>query len=321
MDAYHRPIVSQESEQSQGETKLGYIFDIQRFSINDGPGIRTTVFFKGCPLRCIWCDNPESQEQLPQLLYFESLCTKCYRCVEECPTGATKISPDGSIEIDRGLCQADGLCVEACPSEARVLSGRKMTVDEVVEIVRKDELFYRNSGGGITVSGGEPLMQPEFVYNLLRECKANNFHTTLDTCGYAQWDIMQQVLEYTDLVLYDIKHMDSAEHRRQTGVDNELILSNLEKIKMNETRVWLRCPVIPGFNDSESEIEKVAKFALSLKVEKISLLPYFKYGEQKYEYLGRSYSLKKVSPPRTKSGDKKISVIKYSRAELTFGVK
>ncbi|MEE8618548.1 MAG: glycyl-radical enzyme activating protein [Dehalococcoidales bacterium] len=296
MNTYHRSIVSQEPGQPQGETKLGYIFDIQRFSINDGPGIRTTVFFKGCPLRCIWCDNPESQEQLPQLLYFESLCTKCYRCVEVCPSGATKISPDGSIEIDHGLCQACGLCVKACLSEVRVISGKTMTVDEVVEVVRKDELFYRNSGGGVTASGGEPTYQPDFLKQLFRQCQSYGIHTTLDTCGYVKWEVMAEILDYVDLVYYDLKHMDTVRHGELTGVGNELILDNARRISQGGKPIVMRIPLIPGCNDSEEKIKAMAEFVTRIKVVRVDIVPFHQLGSKKYERLGMTYRLGEAKP-------------------------
>jgi pyruvate formate lyase activating enzyme len=296
MDSYHQLIVPQELGQSQGEAKLGYIFDIQRFSINDGPGIRTTVFFKGCPLRCIWCSNPESQETLPQLLYFESLCTRCYRCVEVCPTGATKRSSDGSIEIDRGLCQACGSCVEACPAEARAISGRTMSVDEVMEIVRKDELFYRNSGGGVTASGGEPTYQPDFLIELFRQCQRYGFHTTLDTCGYVKWKIMKGILDHTDLVYYDLKHMDTEKHREFTGVGNELILGNAKRISQSGTPIVMRIPLIPGYNDSAENIRATAEFVSGLNVVRVDIVPFHQLGSNKYQRLGRIYQLTEVKP-------------------------
>ena len=294
MDNYRKLAARPEPGQITSGTKSGHIFDIQKFSINDGPGIRTTVFFKGCPLRCIWCDNPESQEQSPQLLYFESLCTRCHRCVEVCPSGATKISSDGAIVIDRTLCRACGLCVEVCPAEARVISGSAMTVAEVVDIVRKDELFYRNSGGGVTVSGGEPTYQPDFLKQFLKECQRYGMHTTLDTCGYVKWEVMAKILDHVDLVYYDLKHMDTERHRELTGVGNELILDNARRIFHSGKPIVMRIPVIPGCNDPEENIKATVEFVTGMKVLRADILPFHQLGSKKYERLGMKYKLGKA---------------------------
>jgi len=291
MESHQRSVVSQ-----QPAEKTGCVFDIQRFSINDGPGIRTTVFFKGCPLRCLWCDNPESQRQSPQLFYFESLCTRCGRCVEVCSSGATKKGADGSIEIDRELCRGCGLCAEACLNEARVISGRTMTVAEVVEIVRKDELFYRNSGGGVTASGGEPTSQPDFLMELFRQCQSFGIHTTLDTCGYAEWEVMAAVLEYVDLVYYDLKQVDTERHKELTGVGNELILDNARLISRSGKPMVIRIPLIPGCNDSEENIRAVAEFVATIEVERVDILPFHQLGSKKYERLGLTYKLGEARP-------------------------
>jgi pyruvate formate lyase activating enzyme len=274
------------------EVLRAWIFDIQRYSINDGPGVRTTVFFKGCPLTCLWCDNPESQEQFPQLFFFDLRCARCYRCIPICPHHATVIkTEEGTIEIDRELCQACGLCVKVCYSGARAISGRLMTVDEVLEIVKEDTLFYRNSGGGVTASGGEPTSQPEFLLEFFRRCQEIGIHTTLDTCGYVRWEILERILEYTELVLFDIKHMDPVRHLELTGVDNKLILENVHRIVQRKKPLKIRMPLIPRCNDSEENIEAIGEFLTRLGIHEIDLLPYHQLGTSKYKRIGKSYKL------------------------------
>ncbi len=275
-------------------TLEGQIFDIQRYSVNDGPGIRTIVFLKGCPLRCLWCCNPESQKPLPQLFYFGSLCTRCYRCVNVCPTGATSKAADGSIIIDRQLCQVCGKCVAECPSEARVITGKTMTVEEVLEVVKKDAIFYRNSDGGVTLSGGEPTSQPEFSKELLRRCQESGLDTAIETSGYVDWQKLKEILEYVDLVLFDIKHMDSSNHRQLTGVGNELILANAARIAGEGKPLIIRVPLIPGCNDSEENIEALIAFMKKLRLSRVDLLPYHRLGVGKYERLGMEYDLKEL---------------------------
>lgn len=273
----------------------GLVFNVQRFSVHDGPGIRTTVFMKGCPLRCKWCSNPESQESYPEIMTADRKCIKCAKCVECCPMGAITLDETGR-RINREKCNLCMECARNCPSGAIEAVGKYLTVGEVIAEIEEDKLFYQNSGGGITISGGEPLLQWEFALDLLKECKVRNLRTSLDTCGYARWDVMEKVLGYVDLVLYDIKDIDSAKHREATGVSNELILSNAEKVS-GKVRTWLRYAVIPSYNDSPSDIKRMARFASSIPIEKVSLLPYHGLGEQKYERLGRMYPLSGISPP------------------------
>jgi glycyl-radical enzyme activating protein len=267
----------------------GWIFNIQRYSTQDGPGIRTTVFFVGCPLKCFWCSNPESQFKGPKLLYFESKCTRCKRCIEVCPNKATSIGADGFIMIDRDKCVSCGKCVETCPNDARAISGELKTVDEVMKVVKKDSLFYRNSGGGVTASGGEPTYQPKFLLELFQACKKSRIHTCLDTCGYVSWQVLEEVLEYVNLILYDIKHMDSNQHIKLTGVDNKIILQNAERIAGKGIPLIIRVPLIPGYNDSKENLQELAKFATRLGVHKIDLIPYHELGVSKYERLGMNY--------------------------------
>jgi glycyl-radical enzyme activating protein len=275
---------------------LGHIFDIQRFSVNDGPGIRTTVFFKGCPLRCLWCDNPESQSEQPQVLYFSSLCTQCGNCVKTCTNGANKLDANGAIYFNHSLCRHSGRCIDACPSGARVLSGKTMSLSEVLEIVRKDELFYRNSGGGVTASGGEPSLQAAFIKKLFQACKEYGIHTTLDTSGYVSWSILKKILEYVDLVYYDLKHMNPEIHRELTGVNNELILSNVLRISQSNIPMVIRLPMIPGYNDSIDNIRETASFVARLKIQRADILPFHTLGRKKYDCLGITYRLGDLKP-------------------------
>ena len=285
-----------DSEGSEKTEITGCVFNIERFAIRDGPGIRTTVFLKGCPLRCLWCSNPESMKPFPQLFYFEHLCARCYRCVEACPNKATTVSPEGAIEIDRSLCKNCGECVEVCPNKAREMSGKLMTVEEVLEEVKKDTLFYQNSGGGVTASGGEPTHQPEFLWHLFRRCQKSAIHTCLDTCGFVQTEVLQRVLEHTNMVLYDIKHMDPVRHRELIGVDNRLILENARMIAAQGKPMIIRLPLIPGHNDSEQDIKALAEFMTALGLKRIDLLPYHSLGKEKYARLGLEYELSDLKP-------------------------
>jgi pyruvate formate lyase activating enzyme len=274
----------------------GCVFNIERFAIRDGPGIRTTVFLKGCPLRCLWCGNPESIMPHPQLFYMEHLCTRCYRCIDACPNKANTVNAEGAIEIDRSLCKACGSCVEACPNKARDIAGKTMTVEEVLEEVKKDALFYQNSGGGITASGGEPTQQPEFLRELFRRSRQSAIHTCLDTCGLVKPEILRGVLEHTNLVLLDIKHMDPESHKALTGVDNSLILDNARLIAGLGKPMIIRVPLIPGHNDSEQNLKALADFMAELGVTHIDLLPYHSLGKDKYTRLGLEYRLSELEP-------------------------
>jgi len=268
------------------------IFDIQRYSIQDGPGIRTTVFFKGCPLRCAWCQNPESQNAYPELMFGESLCVCCYRCVEACPTGATQINDNGEIEIDRMKCRACGECVQVCQSDARRISGKVMSVEEVLGIVKRDELFYRNSGGGVTASGGESTQQPEFLKELFQRCHECGIDTALDTCGYVKWEVLEPIIEHVDLFLFDIKAIDTELHKRFTGVGNTLILDNARRIATMDKAIIIRVPIIRGYNDSDEHIKAVAEFMQENGLKRLDLMSYQQLGEGKYEQLGRKCSLR-----------------------------
>lgn len=280
----------------------GTVFDIQRYSIDDGPGIRTLIFMKGCPLRCLWCSNPEGQRFQPSLLFIERLCIGCQQCIGVCPTGAVSAS-DQAIQWHNEQCDECFKCVEVCQSKARQVCGQLFTVEQLLSEVEKDRAFYRRSRGGVTIGGGEPLGQHLFCREFLKEAKKSNLHTAIETCGYAEWNHLQGVMEYTDLMFMDIKHMDPLQHKKLTGKSNELILENIRRasrvIDSEERKIIIRVPVIPALNDSEDNIRATAEFVRGLKtIKKIKLLPYHNMGQAKYmrtKWTG-AYSLQKLQP-------------------------
>ncbi len=286
--------------ETQGDSILnndkGIVFNIQRFSIHDGPGIRTTVFMKGCPLKCAWCSNPESQELLPQLMVRDIKCTACGKCVETCPKNAVTLTKERGRQIDWDLCSQCFECVEGCLYGSLEVIGKYMGIEEIVNEVEKDRIFYKNSGGGVTISGGEPIHQHRFVLKLLKALKEEGFHTALDTSGYASEEIFDEILKYVDLILFDIKQLNSDKHRQYTGVDNDLIFTNT-RILAKKVRTWFRIPLIEGFNDSPEDMKRVAQIAKGLGVEKISLLPYHEGGQSKSHQIGQSYSLSWAKAP------------------------
>jgi pyruvate formate lyase activating enzyme len=274
----------------------GTIFDIQRYSIHDGPGIRTTVFLKGCPLNCWWCHNPESQRYGPQLVFWKDRCIGCGDCERICPEHA--VSAAGILhEIDRGKCSCCGSCAKACPAVALEMIGRTVTVEYVMKEIEKDLIFYDQSGGGVTFSGGEPLMQPEFLKSLLKECRARDIHTAVDTSGYASWDVLSGLYGFTGLFLYDIKHMDDNVHTKVTGVSNRIILENLERLAKMHSRIIVRVPLVPGINDDRANITKTARFISSIGLREVNVLPYHRTGMDKYARLGREYRLTDTREP------------------------
>jgi pyruvate formate lyase activating enzyme len=244
-------------EHPVGET--GNIFNIQRFSIEDGPGIRTTLFMKGCPLRCVWCHNPEGLELKSQLMWFDVRCIGARDCLAACPKNALKLTPAGMI-IDREECDACGDCAQACPAGALEVVGREYTPAEALEEVMRDEAFYRNSGGGVTVSGGEPTMQPRFVEEFLKSCSESGLKTALDTCGYSSADALERLLPHSDLVLLDLKTLDDERHRELTGVAVGPVIESARLVTAAEKPLWIRTPVIPGCTDSEENIAGLAAF-------------------------------------------------------------
>ena len=264
----------------------GMVFDVLRFSLHDGPGIRTTVFLKGCPLSCLWCHNPESQSFRLQLSFNEEKCTDCLECAAVCPTGALRVV-DGKLVVQRELCSGCGACVDECTTGAISIIGREVTVEEVLDEVMRDRAYFERSGGGLTISGGEPLAQPQFTVALLRAAKEQGLHTCLDTCGAVHPNRLQEALPFTDLFLYDYKASPSTRHRELTGVSNELILANLDYLHARGARIILRCPLVPGINDSAEHLAAIAKLAARYTgLEAIHVMPFHNLGRAKAAAIG-----------------------------------
>ncbi|HBX70167.1 MAG TPA: glycyl-radical enzyme activating protein [Chloroflexi bacterium] len=274
----------------------GTIFDIKKYAIHDGPGIRTTVFFQGCPLSCWWCHNPESQPRHPVLLYRANRCALCGTCVETCPQNG--ISINGVATTDRTKCDVCGECAEVCYHGAREVSGREVTVAAVLAEIERDVPFYDQSGGGVTFSGGEPLLQPQFLAALLKECRTREIHTVVDTTGLAAWETIDRLRGDVNLFLYDLKLMDDARHRKYTGVSNRLILSNLVRLAESGEQIAIRIPLIPGINDDAKNLWQSAEFIARLpNITGIELMGYHDIAAAKYEALGREYPLPETIPP------------------------
>lgn len=273
----------------------GTVFDTQRFSVNDGPGIRTIIFLKGCPLRCAWCSNPESQKMTPELMYRENLCIHCGKCTRVCQYDA--IGPQYKYFVDREKCVNCGECALVCPTSALVMKGKTMTVEEVIKIAKKDESYYWNSGGGITLSGGEALTQPKFAKEIFKAAHAQGWNTALETEGYTTEDIIRDVIPHVDTVLLDIKAYHPDIHKKWTGVDNENIKKNA-KIIQNLAHTIIRVPTIPGVNADKEEFTEIVKFVAGLEnVNELHILPYHRYGEAKYKALGMEYPMDGVKTP------------------------
>ena len=274
----------------------GTIFNIQRYSIHDGPGIRTTVFLKGCPLSCWWCHNPESQKYGVQLVLWRERCIGCGECKRVCPEGAISGGTFPPV-IDSEKCSGCGRCAEVCPAVALEMVGKTVSSEYVMREIEKDLIFYDQSGGGVTFSGGEPLMQPEFLAELLEKCKAGDIHTTVDTSGYANWEVLSGIAGITDLFLYDIKHMDDLVHTRTVGVSNRVILENLEMLARLHNNIIIRFPLVPGINDDRANIEKTAQFVSRVGIREVNILSYHNTGMDKYARLGRDYRLTDTREP------------------------
>jgi len=291
----------------QNNELTGKLFDIKGFSVHDGPGIRITLFLKGCPLRCPWCHSPESRAFHTELNWIEKKCVgieKRAPCIDICPQGAISPQPDNGKEvrriiIDRTKCDNCGECANVCTAGALIMCGTDYTVDEIVERIRREEPFFNRSGGGVTISGGECLCQPEFTREVLKRCKGKGIHTAVDTSGYVEWDVIESILPYTDLFLYDIKGIDAALHEQVIGVPNTLILENARKIAAAGAKIHIRIPVIPGYSDSAEVFEDIGKFVIELgsAVEAVQILPFHKLGTVKWLRIQNDMPICEAKPP------------------------
>lgn len=271
--------------------QTGVIFNIQKFSVNDGPGIRTVVFLKGCPLHCAWCSNPESQSTKVQILWDFKKCIGCHHCLDVCDKNAINLEQE-NIRIDHSICDGCKKCVNECPNHALTFEGETKTVQEVIDVVKQDEVFYEESGGGITLSGGELLAQPDFAYELLLASKEEGIHTACETTGFAQLETWKKVIENIDYILIDMKHWDPIKHKEYTGVDNSIILENMKYAIQQGKQLLPRTPVIPGFNDSLDDAKGLADKLNYVGAKRVQLLPFHQFGENKYELLNKDYIFK-----------------------------
>ncbi|HOP41542.1 MAG TPA: glycyl-radical enzyme activating protein [Geobacteraceae bacterium] len=275
----------------------GLVFDIQKFAVHDGGGIRTLVFLKGCPLRCQWCSNPESLTAKPEIIFVANNCIACGQCADICNAGAIGRSAEEGLVFDRERCTLCGQCAKYCYAGAINIIGRYLSIPELVAIIERDRKFYEQSKGGVTFSGGEPTAQPDFLTAALRELRERGIHTAIETSSFVPWDIYASILGHVDLVLTDIKHMDDGEHKRLTGVSNELILENLRRISQLGIPMKIRLPLIPGINDNEENLTQTAEFVRGLtSMQSLDILPYHRLGEGKWRQLGVEYALHGLAP-------------------------
>ena len=274
----------------------GVIINIQKYSVHDGPGIRTTVFLKGCPLSCWWCHNPESQNPNHEIMFFEERCTGCGVCVKRCPQRAISMVNNAPI-VEEGNCTFCGKCADFCPNNAREYVGKDMTVQELMKEIIKDEVFYEESNGGVTFSGGEPLIQGEFLYEVLKSCKERGIHTAVDTSGCAAWEKLEKISNKVDLFLYDLKLMNNERHKKYMGTENIIILENLKRLSAKGANIFVRMPIISGINDDDENINEAIKFLSNINVNQVNLLTYHKMGMDKYRRLKMEYKLSGMEKP------------------------
>lgn len=286
----------------------GKIFNIQRFSIHDGPGVRTTVFFKGCNLNCKWCHNPESKGYSNQIEFYPERCIGCGACYSVCPNHVHEITGDLMHHIDRTKCSGCLLCEETCYANAIVGVGKTVDTDYLLEAIMTDELYYRNSMGGVTFSGGECMLQIEFLSEILEKCKDKGIHTAVDTAGSVPWDSFQRILPYTDLFLYDVKAADDSLHHKLTGTGNSLILKNLQALSDSNKQIYVRIPYIVGYNDDQ--IHKIGEILKSLNITKVEIIPYHKLGNSKYTSLGIENEILNIDVPRDEVIDEAVAILR-----------
>ena len=296
------------------------IFDIKRFAINDGPGIRVTIFLKGCLLSCDWCHNPESQSPIVQKMYSKSKCIGCGECVEACPENACELTPNGII-TDPNACLLCGKCAEVCPTKATEMSGEALSVEEIMDAIEKERVFFEQSGGGVTFSGGEPLMHSGFLIKLLDECGARNIHRVVDTSGFSKKETLLEVAKRTDHFLFDLKMMDDEKHQKYTGVSNRQILENLEALSEAGASINIRIPLIKGVNDDDENIEQTAAFIAGLpgETKEINILPYHNIAAKKYEKLGGEYLENGMGEPAEERQQQIINKFKVFGLEAVIG--
>ncbi|HUT07655.1 MAG TPA: glycyl-radical enzyme activating protein [Candidatus Latescibacteria bacterium] len=295
----------------------GKVFDIKRYSIHDGPGIRTTVFLKGCSLRCLWCHNPESVDPGPELMHWPGRCSRCYACITACPKGAIAKNASGAVVIDRKACDLCGKCAEACLYDAMQTVGREMSVEDVLAEVEKDRVFYEQSGGGLTLSGGDPFVQAAFAEGLLAGCRSRGIRTAVDTAGFSKNGVLDLMASKTDLILYDLKCMDNARHKELTGVSNVPIIDNLKRLAACRTEVWIRIPLVAGVNDGDDNIQPTIAFLSSLKtIRRVGILPYHSGGLEKACRIGKESHFRKFETP----SEERIAAVEAVFREAGFEV-